>query len=93
MISFDEIHSLGYDDEPYDPCGGCGAILYEKTELVPKWLYIYLPDYWTMGSKSSSFIWNQCSDGTINGRNISESWGIRPLLELNKSADITKLAS
>ena len=59
-------------------------------EYTPLWVYDNSYDYWTMSQyEDSSTIWRVISSG-IDTYHVSNSM-VRPVLELNKSANITKI--
>ena len=59
-------------------------------EYTPLWVYDNSYDYWTMSQyEDSSTIWRVISSG-IDTYPVSNSM-VRPVLELNKSANITKI--
>ena len=99
LITFDEIHSLGYGDnlqEAYRP--GSGVWYYPKTDDVPNWVYTVNDDayddaYYTSGEYGVDQIWTCFSSGGTLGGSGLGGRNVRPVIELNKSADITKLAS
>ena len=91
LITYDEVHSFGYSDTIINGCGGyCNY--YEKTDDVPNWLYN--SQYWIINENDSSYVWEVRSNGMLGPTDLSHASSmVRPVLELNKSADITKLAS
>ena len=92
LITFEEVHSLGYNEEPTDQCGGCGVIVYPATESTPSWVYNSNYYYWTMSQKvDSSNVWRVSFDGRLTYTSVSSSGMVRPVLELLKSATITKV--
>ena len=95
LITFDEIHSLGYDEtlqEAYSP--GSGIWYYPKTDDVPSWVYdVNGEGYYTSSEYDTYGIWVCYSGGTLGSGGLSTSRSVRPVLELNKSADINKIAS
>ena len=61
---------------------------------TPVWVYNSNYWYWTMSQYGdSSEVWNVYSNGSLSITSPSNSRMLRPVLELNKSADITKLNS
>ena len=92
LLMLDElVNNFGFD---YFEQGT--SSVYKKTELTPSWLRVMYFIDWTMTSVSDS----QSNMWTVNGADfglsqgqIKTSCGVRPVLELNKSANITKLAS
>ncbi len=95
LITFDEIHSLGYDETPqeaYSP--GSGIWYYPKTDDVPSWVYdVNGEGYYTSSEYDTYDIWVCYSGGTLESGVLSTRISVRPVIELNKSASITKLAS
>ena len=95
LITFDEIHSLGYDEtlqEAYSP--GSGIWYYPKTDDVPSWVYdVNGEGYYTSSEYDTYGIWVCYSGGTLESGGLSTRRSVRPVIELNKSADITKLSS
>ena len=91
LISLDElVDNLGYEYDDYNPT----QKYYRRTENTPAWVYNSNYWYWTMSQyEDSSGVWFVDGDG--GGRlaiaSLSNSRMVRPVLELNKSADITKL--
>ena len=85
--------NLGYDRSNYRIV--YGNVVYElNTEYTPNWVYIgkNYHYYWTMTSSDDlSSVWNVGGNGEIGSAWPSENGLVRPLLELNKSADITKI--
>ena len=62
---------------------------YNKVESTPSWVYgIY---YWTKTQFDDLEVWTIKTNGVSNSTKISYEYMVRPVLELNKSADITKL--
>ena len=95
LLLFSEVHNLGYSDEEIDLCGGCGSVGYIKTDSIPNWLYINsgYDGYWIISRDDLSYVWNVRVDGNLLTKEISLQGLVRPVLELNKTADITKLQS
>ena len=93
LITFEDLtNNLGYNKVP-SSCGP-GCQYYEKTEYVPNWIYNSDYSYYTSTPKSDSSVFQITHTGEVNDFLISGSAIlVRPVLELNKSADITKLAS
>ena len=84
LITYDElIDNLGYD--PTILTSGHPA----WNENIPIWAYN--SDYWTMSSNNSSDMLKVLNDGNLYSSAPSTSCMVRPVLELNKTADITKL--
>ena len=66
----------------------------EQSEKTPSWVYNSNWDYWTMSqyaSSSTAFLWEVTYIGQLWKKRPSNSDMVRPVLELNKQADITKL--
>ena len=63
--------------------------------ITPNCVYNSNYSYWAMNSwnDSDSVVWIVSGDGRLYGNGVNTSGMVRPVLELNKSADITKLAS
>ena len=62
---------------------------YNKVESTPSWVYgIY---YWTKTQFDDLEVWTIKTNDVSNSTKISYEYMVRPVLELNKSADITKL--
>ena len=92
LITFDELtNNLNYVLKELN-CGGCGVKTWMPSEITPSWLYNSNYLYWTMSEKALSNVWYVNVRGELYGT-ISVFENVRPVLELNKSADITKLAS
>ena len=92
LIVYDELlDNLGYENN-IACTGGCYYI--GSIENVPSWVYNSNGHYWTMTAQSeTSYIWIVGGNGNIKDAQPSTMNLVRPVLELNKSADITKLAS
>lgn len=93
MITFDEAHNLGYGDELDYPCGpSCGVVQYNGTDEIPTCVYNSDYVYFTM-SFTNDYIWQVDTAGNLNEIHViySDGSSIRPVLEISKSADITKL--
>jgi len=66
---------------------------YRKTESTPSWVYNSNYYYWTMSQiADSSYNGGVCYNGSFGSCWSSPIYMVRPVLELNKSAEITKLA-
>ena len=85
LITLEELtDNLGY--EYYESV--CGES-YKATENVPEWVKLENYTYWTMSQVGdSSNIWGVGNDGYLKDTSLSNNNYIRPVLELNKSADI-----
>ena len=60
---------------------------------TPAWVYNSNYYYWTMSQYGdSSSVWFVNNDGELGGSGVSGSRMVRPVLELSKSADITKVS-
>ena len=68
-----------------------GSVVYgARNENVPTWVYNIT--YWTMSQyQDSSDVWYVNYYGNLLSNGLSTSRRVRPVLELSKSADITKL--
>jgi len=88
LITYDETLPV---EKEYDPCNNCGAI---ATGIFVNydWMYNNNCYYWTMTpERNTEQMRDVDSNGFIGAKPISVPSGIRPVLELNKQADITKL--
>ena len=89
LITFDEVHSFGYGDEPQSPCGpSCGLLYYPKTDSVPSWLYNSSYWYWTMSPYESSLsrVWGVNGGGDLDSGNVYSGFGaVRPVINVYKS--------
>ena len=91
LITFDEVHTFGYGDESID-CGP-NCQLYSKPADLPIWIYNDNYTYWTM-SELSSDVWDVGRSGQLFlCTELSGELAVRPVLEISKSADLTKLES
>ena len=82
----DLINNLGYE---YKDNGS--VQYYDISEDTPNWIHSYY-SYWTMDrSSDSSNLWLLVAGGKLNAFSPTSSYSVRPVIELNKSADITKL--
>ena len=88
LITFDEVHSFGYGDEPSD-CGGGYCPYYPKTDSVPGWIYNNNYWYWTMNpyESSSFYVWYVYNDGSLNNSGVSTNLhgAVRPVINVYKS--------
>ena len=89
LITHEElITNLGYENR-------VGTINPSTNGETPSWVYNCEKDYWTMSQfgDASSKVWrvNVLDNGIIMEDTVSGYDFVRPVLELNKSADITKL--
>ena len=93
LITFEEVHSLGYSDTVDSCCGG--MTYYAKTDYVPSWVYNVSNGYWTMSRYGNGgLLWTVRDSGELYHNLDGLCYQlVRPVLELNKHADITKLAS
>ena len=67
---------------------------YNPTSNTPSWVYNSNYWYWTMTPRAdSSYVWFVNSIGNLDSYGASDSIMVRPVLEVLKSADITKLNS
>ena len=68
---------------------------YKPSENTPTWVYNDNYRYWTMdGISFEPFVYLILNNGYLDSYPVSTmNYMVRPVLELNKSADITKLAS
>ena len=92
LITLEDLtDNLGYDKNAKQCTGSCW---YNMGENVPIWVYNSLYSYWTMTpyNDSESMMWHVGNDGNNMGSiSIGGNHSIRPVLELNKSAEITKV--
>ena len=81
------VDNLGY-------VAGYMATSYNITpDVTPSWVYNSNYYYWTMTPKAdSSYVWRVNNGGDMNDDDPSNSTAVRPVLELSKSADITKVS-
>ena len=88
LITLDDLtDNLGY--EYYEEGTSTG---YRKTESTPSWVYYNNNRYWTMSQyQDSSIVWLVFDNGNLYYSNPSISYMVRPVLELSKSANITKI--
>ena len=93
LITFEEVHGLGYIDEMQEAFfQGSGFWFYSKSSDTPTWVYNSLYSYITMSEYNSSRMWAINSNSNLDiGGEISTIHCVRPVLELSKSADITKI--
>ena len=91
LITFDELlPNLGYDWSITSD--GLGETP-EANENVPTWVYNINYYYWTMTPKAdSSSVWCVNYIGILDNNGVSSSYMVRPVLELSKSTDITKVS-
>ena len=90
LITFEEVHSLGYSDTVDSCCGG--LTYYAKTDYVPSWVYNVSKGYWTMSRYGNGgILWYVSDSGELHNIDGLSYLLVRPVLELNKSADITKI--
>ncbi len=91
LIMFEDlIDNLGYGESSKQCTGSCW---YNKPDDTPSWVYNSNYSYWTMSQYyDTSFVWFMRGVGDLGEGNLLYNLGcVRPVLELNKSADITKL--
>ena len=92
LITFDEIHTLGYSDTPIS-CGG-PCQFYSKPDGLADWVYNSNYNYWTMTYFNSLHVWKVYdSGGLYSFETTYVSNAVRPVLEISKTADLTKLDS
>ena len=91
LITFDDLSTnLGYDESAKQCTGSCW---YNKPDDTPNWVYNSNYLYWTMSQyQDSSLVWVVFSNGVLRNIVPSISNMVRPVLELSKSADITKIS-
>ena len=79
-----------FEFEKYDCCGGCGGCIANR--IKTSWMYgNYV--YWTMTESSLSHVLTMQSNGNLSNENSMIGYHVRPVLEISKSADLTKLES
>ena len=91
LITIDDLtDNLGYGESSKQCTGSCW---YNKPDDIPIWIYNSNYSYWTISqAQDSQLLWEVSSDGDLyNSFPYSSSFSVRPVLELNKSADITKI--
>ena len=94
LITYEDLtNNLGFENS-FTCTGGC----YYSGLLVnvPTWVYTNKYTYWTMSSveESLSSVWALSTSGDFFTAHINLNYiAVRPVLELNKSASITKLYS
>lgn len=88
LITYEELEdNLGYDHGTPE-----AFWILVNPEYTPTWVYNSNYYYWTMSQyEDSSIVWLVDNCGFLCTRNPSTSFVVRPVLELNKSADITKI--
>lgn len=90
LLTYEELRNLGYGEKM-----NCGGECYYVNDYsnVPGWVYNSNYNYWTSSptsDNSDSSMLVVKSDGRIMpGGSLQQSNTIRPVLELNKSADIS----
>ena len=91
LITLDEItDDFRYERYAIDPSKDG----YRRSEDTPNWVYNSNYHYWTMSQyEDSPNFWIVTDAGSLNYNAPSNNHMVRPALELNKSADITKLVS
>ncbi len=87
LITYNELmDNLGYED--YNN----GTIGPSRNGDTPSWVYNSSYYYWTMSQyRDSSLVWIVKYNGVLD-YGVSSSFMVRPVLELSKSADITKVS-
>ena len=94
LITKEELENNFEFEEIIIDCGGCGEIIKENA-ITTSWMYNSSYVYWIMSTnnydESEPLTINR--DGTLDHPIIASyiTEAVRPLLELNKSADITKI--
>ena len=90
LITLDELmDNLGYNKAIWET-----TYYRVNAEYTPRWVYSEIYSYWTMSQyQDSQYLWFENSYGNLNYESPSDKNAFRPVLELNKSAEITKLAS
>ena len=90
LITKQEIED-NFEFEEYEiPCGGCGV---KKNRIKSSWMYNSNYYYLTMSEYDSSRIIIVTSEGSFGEHDLSTTTMVRPVLEISKTADLTKLAS
>ena len=90
LITKDEIDDNFEIEEFEIQCGGCGA---KGNRIMSVWMYGNNCNYYTMSvGGNPGDIWLVGNDGALFTNIVSIPHTVRPLLELNKSADITKVS-
>ena len=90
LITKQEIED-NFEFEEYEiPCGGCGV---KKNRIKSSWMYNSNYYYFTMSEYDSSRIIIVTSEGSFGEHDLSTTTMVRPVLEISKTADLTKLAS
>ena len=89
LITLDEItDDFRYERYAIDPSNDG----YRRSEGTPNWVYNSNYHYWTMSQyEDSSNVYSVNSTGGLYHGNLPDGSTVRPVLELNKSADITKI--
>jgi len=87
LITYDELtDNLGYEKK------NRGTIYPSSGGNTPNWVYNSNSGYWTMSQfEDSSNVWYVLYNGGIDGIGPGNYYMVRPVLELNKQADITKI--
>ena len=85
LITYDELtDNLGYEKK------NRGTIYPSSGGNTPNWVYNSNYSYWTMSQyEDSSGVWSVNLNGGLYLDGVSGSHMVRPVLELNKSAEIT----
>ena len=91
LITYDELlPGLGYENNVV--CTS-GCYYNGSLENVPTWVYNSNYWYWTMSQNGDSqSLWLVYSNGNLAYKDRRSSNMVRPVLELSKSADITKVS-
>ena len=87
LITLDEL----VDSFDYEYHENATSAWYTIGENTPSWVYSNNYWYWTMSEYNSSWVYYVNGSGTLNPTASSDGLKVRPVLELNKSADITKI--
>ena len=92
LITIDEIE---FETREIDCCGGCGRCIETRNVAVYDWMYNTNHPYWTISQnvyQGMIRIWFMRTDGYLQSSSLDgDMFVVRPVLELSKSADITKL--
>ena len=92
LITIDEIE---FETREIDCCGGCGRCIETRNVAVYDWMYNTNHPYWTISQnvyQGMIRIWFMRTDGYLQSSSLDgDMFVVRPVLELNKSAEITKI--